>query len=70
MALQMVTVSAQNLCRFGHKTKFSEILLVNFENHLFLSKGSADCELVNIDIALTIKYVLENYFWSIETSLN
>ena len=42
----------------------------NFENHLFLSRGTADCELVDTDIALNIKYVLENYFWSIETSLN
>ena len=70
MGLLMVTVSAQNLCRFGRKTKFSEILLVNFENHLFLSRGTADCELVDTDIALNIKYVLENYFWSIETSSN
>ena len=70
MGLQMVTVSAQNLCRFGRKIKFSEILLVNFENHLFFCEGTEDCEFVCRPIALILKYVLENYFWSIETSTN
>ena len=34
MGLLMVTVSAQNLCRFCRKIKFSKILLVKFQNQL------------------------------------
>ena len=70
MALQMVIVAAKNLCWFGRKIKISKILLVNFENHLFFCEGTADCEFVCWPIALILKYVLENYFWSIETSTN
>ena len=68
MALQMVTVSAINLCRVGCKIKFSKIYLVNFENPSIFSEGTAYCEFVCWPIALILKYVLENYFWSIETS--